>query len=212
VTPHVLAVDIRLKVAGTMASYAKIFKGSDLTESGNVISRVYDSNGNFISENIPLELVAIDSHNNYSIKTIKVCHTNEHLLDGEIVTAVIYGDNGHVVSKRQLLVENTSFIRSVDASAKYISHISVESAFISPTFDHIIEFPLNIPLNALNLMGVVHYSDGSTLKLPVDGSKFRMFGLEQYVSSIVGQTVDLVLSYALAPNEIAYTGVSTDNN
>jgi len=212
VTPYVLAVDIRLKIAGTMSSYAKLFKGSDLSGNGEVISKVYDSNGNFISENIPLELVAIDSHVNYSIKTIKTCHTTHNLVDGEIVTAVIYSDNGHVVSKRQLLVENTSFIRSINASQKYISHISVECPFMSPTLDHVIEFPLNIPLNALNLMGVVHYSDGSTLRLPVNGDKFRMFGLEQHISSIVGQKIELVLSYALSPDEIAYAGVTTDNH
>lgn len=212
VTPHVLAVDIRLKIGGTMASYCKIFKGSDISQQGHVISKVFDSNGNFVSENVPLELVAIDSHVNYSIKTVSVCHTTEDLVDGEIVTAVIYNDQGHVVSKRQLLVENTSFIRSINASQKYIASISIESAFLSTTEDHVIRFPLNIPLNALNLMGVVNYSDGSTLRLPVDGSKFRMFGLEQYVSSIVGQQIDLVLSYALAPNEIAYAGVSTDGH
>ena len=212
VTPHILAVDIRLKIAGSMASYAKLFKGSDVSNQGHVVSKVYDSNGNFISENIPLELVAIDSHVNYSIKTIAVCHCSEDLLDGEIITAVIYNDQGHVVSKRQLLAENTSFIRSTNASQKYISHISIESAFLSPTEDHVIRFPLNIPLNALNLMGIVHYSNGDTLRLPVDGSKFRMFGLEQYVSSIVGQQVDLVLSYGLSTNEIAYAGVTGDGH
>lgn len=212
VTPHVLAVDIRLKIAGTMASYAKLFKGSDVSNQGHVISKVYDSNGNFISENVPLELVAIDSHNNYSIKTISVCHCLEDLLDGEIVTAVIYNDQGHVVSKRQLLIENTAFIRSTNISQKYVSHISIESAFLSSSEINTIHFPLNIPLNALNVMGIVHYSDGSSLRLPVDGNKFRLFGLEQFVSSIVGQQIELVLSYALGPNEVAYGGVSADGH
>ncbi len=212
VTPHILAVDIRLKIAGTMASYAKLFKGSDVSNSGHVISKVYDSMGNFISENIPLELVAIDSHNNYSIKTISVCHCLEDLVDGELVTAVIYNDQGHVVSKRQLLIENTAFIRSINVSQKYVSHISIESAFLSPTEINTIRFPLNIPLNALNVIGIVHYSDGSSLRLPVDGNKFRLFGLEQFVSSIVGQQIELVLSYALSSNEVAYTGVSADGH
>lgn len=212
VTPHVLAVDIRLKIAGTMASYAKLFKGSDVSNSGHVISKVYDSMGNFISENIPLELVAIDSHNNYSIKTISVCHCLEDLVDGELVTAVIYNDQGHVVSKRQLLIENTAFIRSINVSQKYVSHISIESAFLSPTEINTIRFPLNIPLNALNVIGIVHYSDGSSLRLPVDGNKFRLFGLEQFISSIVGQQIELVLSYALSSNEVAYTGVSADGH
>lgn len=212
VTPYTLAVDVRLKVGGTMSDYCKIFKGSDLSTSGEVISRVYDSAGTFISENVKLELIALDSHDNYSIKSVPVCHTLSNLVDGEYVTVVIYSASGSVVSKRQLLVENTSFIREVNASKKYVSHISLESPFMSPTLDHTIDYPLNVPINALNMTGVVHYSDGSVLKLPVGGGKFKMLGLEQYISSIVGQKVDMVLSYALAPNEVAYAGVTSDGH
>lgn len=209
VLPHVLAVDARLKVAGSMTSFAKIFKGALLGTQGWVISKIYDSNGQFVSENVPLELVAIDSHVNHAIKSVGVCHTTEELVDGEIVTAVFYSDQGHVVSKRQLLVENTAFIRQGASSSRYVSHISLHSAFLSPTLDKTIEFPLNVPVNALHLMGRVHYSNGQTLDLPVDGNKFKMFGLEQYISSIIGQKVPLVLSYALSADETSYAGVGS---
>ncbi len=213
VTPHVLAVDVRLRVAGSMASYAKIFKGSVLNETeGHVISKTYDSSGNFVSQNVGLELVAVDSHENHSVKIVRVCHCTEQLQDGEIVTVVVYSDNGHVVSKRQLLVENTAFIRGLNTSLKYVTHISLESPFLSQSVDKTIEYPLNVPTNALNLMGNVHYSNGEVLRLPVDGTKFRMFGLQQFVSTIVGQKMDLVLSYALSSNETAYAGVSGDGN
>ena len=210
VEPAVMAVDSRLKIAGSLSSYAKIFKGANVSATGIVISRVYDNNNNFISDNVPLELVALENEANYSIKTISVCNTNETLLDGDLVTAVIYNDQGHVVSKRQLLIENTSFIRDINTSIKYITNISLETAFMSPTLDNTIDFPLNIPLNALNIIGVVNYSDGSVLRLPVDNSKFSIFGLEQYVSSIIGQSVDLVLSYSLGSNETAVGAVSGD--
>lgn len=209
--PYILAVDARLKVAGTMCSYAKIFKGADISSNGVVVGRLYDNSGNFLSENIPLELVAIDSHVNYSIKTVSVCYTVLDLVDGELVTVVMYSDTGNVVSKRQLLVENTAFIRSINASQKYISSINLECPFISPTLDHDIEFPLNVPINALNMVGVVNYSDGTTLRLPVDGTKFAMLGIEQFVSTIVGQRVNLVLRYALSNNETAYGAVTSDS-
>lgn len=211
VTPHILAVDARLKVAGTMCSYAKIFRGADVSSlTGKVISRLYDQAGTLLSQNIPLELAAVDSHVNHSIKVVSVCYTGETLIDGELVTVVFYNDAGHVVSKRQLLVENTSFIRSVNAGQKYVSHISLDTPFMSPTGDGLIEFPLNIPIQALNLMGIVHYSDGTTLKMPVDGTKFRLYGMDQYVSTIVGQKIELVLSYALSSDEIVYGAVTSD--
>lgn len=206
-TPYTMAIDSRLKVYGSMTSYCKIFKGSDLGGTGQVVSMMFGPSGNFSTNNVPLELVAIDNHTNYHIKTVQPCKTTIELEDGELLTAVIYSDNGHVVSKRQLLVENTAFIRSIDVSTKYVTHISLKSPFISATNDNLIEFPVNVPTNALNLIGVVHYSDGSKLELPVDGGKFKMLGIAQYVSAIVGQELNVVLSYSLAPNEVAYTGV-----
>lgn len=211
VTPHVLAVDARLKIGGTMSSYAKIFKGADTQDQTKIVSRVYDSAGNFLTDRVSLELAAIDSHVNYSIKMVSPCYTNFDLVDGELVTVVIYNTEGHVVSKRQCLIENTSFIRQVNTSQKYVTNISMESAFLSASQDNTIEFPLNVPKNALNLIGVVHYSDGSTRRLPVDGTKFRLFGLDQYVSTIVGQQINLVLSYALSADEAVYGAVTSDN-
>lgn len=212
VYPYVLAVDARLRVAGTSARYAKLFVGSDLSSEGKIISKMYDTSGTFLNDKIPLETVVSDSHEVYAIKVVSVCKTTENLKDGEVVTAIFYDDDGHVVSKRQLLIENTSFIRTVNENAKYITHISLESPFLSTTETNIINFPLNVPVNAMNLMGVVHYSDGSTIRLPVDGTKFKLYGLDSYISTIVGQKYELVLSYALSQGEYTYSTVTKDNN
>lgn len=212
VTPHVMAVESRLMIPGSASRFAKVFKGLDLTDNTNVISRVYDSSGNFISQSIQLELASIDSHTNHAIKTVPPMNTVENLVDGEEVYLVIYNDSGHVTQKYKLLVENTGFIRSPSVGLKYISHISLKCAFMSPTLANQIDFPLNVPLNALNLMGQVHYSDGSILELPVDGTKFAMLGLNQHVSAIVGQKLNLDLRYTLSPGEHAYNGISNDGH
>ena len=210
VTPYTLAVDARFKVGGSAASYAKIFRGSSLSDAQSVVSKIYDTNGQVISENVPLELIVIDSHINYTAKTIAVCNTTDDLIDREIVTAVIYTAEGSVVSKRQFLVENTSYIRSLNSSVKYITSIYMECLFLSDTADKTIDFPLNIPLSALNLLGVVSYSDGTTLKLPVNGGKFKIYGLDQFISSIPGQKIELVLNYSLSNDEISYVGNNTN--
>jgi hypothetical protein len=205
VTPYILEVDKRLKVGGSMCSYCKLFRGNP--EDNVVVSRLYDASGNFLTNNVPLEVCALDSHDNTSIKTVSSCYTNIDLPDGEVLVAVMYSDDGHVVSKRQLLVENTSVISARDASMKYITNISLKSPFLSQTLDHVIEFPLNLPISALNLMGVVNYSDGTHIVLPVDGTKFRMDGLSQFVSTIVGQKIEMVLNYALSKTECAVGAV-----
>ena len=210
VTPHVLSVDTRLKVAGTMSSYCKIFKGTDLGQTAQVISAVYDNSNNFVTNNIPLQLAALDSLTNFSIKIVSSCYSTVNMLDGELVTVVIYSEDGHVVSKRQLIVENTGFIRPLDAGENYIIAISLETPFLSPTIDSVVTLPINVPVDSLNIRGVVQYSNGSTQSYPVDGSKFNLLGIDQYVASIVGYEMDLTLRYTLSTNESTYS--ATYNN
>jgi hypothetical protein len=204
VIPYTLAIDARNKVYGSMTNYCKIFKGVDTSNTGIVISRMYDTNNNFLGENIPLELVAYDNINNLSIKVVAPAYTNASLTDGEVVTAVVYNDQGGVVSRRQMLVVNTAFIRSPDASKKYVTGISLRSPFMSPVNDNLLEYPINVPLMGLNLIGRVTYSDGSHREYPVDNTRFSIYGFEGYLATIVGQRINLVLKYNLQPNEISY--------
>lgn len=210
VVPHVFTLDARWLVHGTMTNYCKIFKGPNAREGSKVLSFLYDNAGNFLTNNIPLEPVSIDNHTNIATKVVQQCHTNEALHDGEIVTAVVYNAEGHVMKKDTFRVENTGFVRSVSAGTKYVESISLESPFLSPMDAHRLDYPLNVPLQAYNMTGVVNYSDGSAVKLPVDGTRFRMGGLERFVATAVGQEIPLVLMYTLDPTEVAYGDVSVD--
>ena len=213
VIPHKLTIDTRWKIPGTMSNYCKIFLGADITATGTVISMVYDNSGNLRTNNIPLELVAIENMTNYSLKIVMPCNTNITMPDNEIITAVIYDDNGIVIQKRQLLIENTSFIRSINAGTKYIVSIGLTSPFISISNPTVINLPLNIPVSQLDLTGVVNYSDGSSINYPVDNNKFTLQGINQYDPNLdlfVGQTFDLVLRYNLSQGEYSYQ--STLNN
>jgi hypothetical protein len=204
VLPYTMAIDARLKVNGSMATSCKIFKGSDLAGNSHVISAMYDQSGTLLGQSIPLELVAMPNGQNYAVKSVPVCYTTENLVDNEIVTAVFYSDTGGVVSKRQLIVENTAFIRSSDASVKYVTEIELETPFLSEADPNEIVYPINVPLQGMNLMGVVKYSDGSSLRMPVDGTKFQIFGFEHFVATIVNQKMPVVLKYNLSPGEVAY--------
>lgn len=211
VQPYTMAVDARLHVAGTMVTKCKLFKGSELNGTAVIVSGYYDQTGLLLTQEVPLELVALPNNQNVSIKTVAVCYTSYDIADGEIITAVFYSDTGGVVSKRQLLAENTAFIRSAAAGVKYVSSIGLKSPFLSKTDPDLIQYPLNVPLNGLNLIGIVNYSDGSTIELPVDNTKFSMFGFEGYVATIIGQKFPIVLRYNLSPDEVAY-GIGATND
>lgn len=207
VTPHRLSVCQRLYIGGSMTRYCKLFKGTDDSSSGTVISRVYDTAGNLLGENIPLERTALPLENGgveAYCWTVAPAHTNFDLDDGEIVTAVFYNDQGGVVERSQLRVYNTGYIRPISADKKYISSIELKSPFISPAEPGLLQYPINIPLNGLNLMGVVNYSNGEQKVLPVDGRKFSVYGFDGYEATQSGQSFGFILKYSLDSGEASY--------
>lgn len=204
--PYKATVDTHCFVGGMFVAYAVIYKNGDPSIGGEPISRLYDSSGNFMGVKIPLEVVALDTHTNHSIKVVQEFSVTEDIPDGEPLLVIFYTSDGNPVSKSMLLVENTSYIRGLDIQRKFVTSISLESPWLSASDSNVLQFPLNIPLNALDLVGVVNYNVGPALKLPVDGGKFRMDGLDGYISSIPGEKFDLSLVYNLSENEIAYAG------
>lgn len=208
--PHLLRIERRCWVGGTMTKHAKIFLGGP---HGRVIGVFYDQQGNLLGDEIPLELLTIgEDVVNYTKKTVVPCYTKETMKNGEVVTVVFYGDDGEVVSTRQCLVWNTAWIDGVYSGTKYVTGISLRSPYLSAADPALIQFPMNMPLRSLITMGVVHYSDGTTKELPLDASgKFSVFGFENFVATIVGQEVPLVLTYKLSDDEAAY-GLSVGEN
>ena len=204
VTPHTFTCDKRLRYHGSNVSYVKIFKGVNIGADGEVVSAYFDQSGNFLGENIPVELVAMPNQTNVAVKTPMEGYTLRQFDDGELMTCVAYSTTGQVISVAKLVVMNTAFIRTTDASMKYIQSISLESPFLSASDPTLIEYPINMPVSSLNLIGVVTYSDGSKLRLPVDGTKFKIHGLDNFIASIQGQVIGVVLTYSLSANEFNY--------
>lgn len=202
VLPHTLTVEGRLHCYAVNAESATIYRGTDIAGTAKIISQLYDQSNQIIGTAIPLVLAQIDGDNR-SVKVIPMCYTTEDMPDGEVVTVVIHADDGHVVSKAQLLVENTDFVANANAGAKVITGISLESPFLSQADPTVIQFPLNVPLAGLSLIGVVSYNDGSKLRMAVDQSKFSMFGFNDFISSVPGVPVPLVLSYQMSAGETA---------
>jgi len=209
VMPFALTVEQRCWINGTMARYAKIFRGSELEGNLQVISQYFDGAGNLIGNEVPLELVRVPNGQNYATYGVKTCFTTADMPDGELVTLMIYSDTGHVVSRRRLLVENTAAYRSVNDDTKYITGITLDTPFLSESDDKMILYPMNLPVSGLNLFGVVHYNDGSKLRLPVDGTKFKISGLSAFVATIIGAEYPVVLHYTMSDGEAAFSPDAT---
>lgn len=210
VTPWTLAVDGFMHIYSSTATVARIYKGAFI-DNTKIISRRFDNNGNFIGHDIPLQVVAMNSHTNYAIKNIPGCNTNSELIDGELCTVVIFDSNNKVLVRTNCIVEESTFVAQAYSEQKYITNIFMKSAFISVSQPDDVNYPVNLPLASFNPIGVVQYNDGSQIEYPVDGDKFKLYGLDQFVSTIIGHKVPLVLSYRMDANEAALDSVKNNN-
>lgn len=203
VVPPTMAIDHRLKIYGSDASYIKVFRGTDIGLTGHVISGMF-SGVTLTSENIPLETVVTPGVGIVHVKTPQSAWSIENLNDGEMVTAVVYNTSNAVISIAKLIVKLSNFIRSVDTTKKYIVGIELLSDYLSATNTNLLELPANITLNSTMLQGKVRYNDGTHLILPIDGSRFELAGLDAMVSSHASEHEQLVLIYNLLPTEYSY--------
>ena len=199
--PSPCKIDCRVLINGSENAYIKLFKGVDITNSGNVISALFNSAGRMTTENIKLEPVAIPHKTNTAYKTVMSGYITEALADGEVVTAVIYDNKGQITSQFRLLVVNTEFVRDIDASKKHIVDIDLITPYLSSNNRLLIEFPIGMVTQSSSFLGRVTYNDGSSVTYPCDDTKFGLFGWDTFLSARLGDTTPLVLNYKLSELE-----------
>jgi hypothetical protein len=209
--PYSLALDSRHYINGSENSYVRVFRGTDVSDAGEVISAVF-SGQTYLDDKIPLELVKYDSHDitNLAEKYVPSFSTNAQLKNGEVITVVVYNASAKITGHKRFKILHGAQVRPVNASQKYITGITLRSIFMNSNDPYKLDFPLNAPIGALNVWGVLTYSDKSEKVLPVDGTKFKLDGLEKFVATRPGQRVPLVLSYRLDTGEFAAGAISVD--
>jgi len=202
--PYKLAIDARIHLFGSDNDRVKIIHGSDI-ENGEVISRFYNKDQKLVGDYLPLEEETLnDGTSSKTVKTVKVGHCSKKLDDGDVVTLVAYDKQGFVTLTARLLIKNTAWMREIERPTKYVTGIEIESDYLSPSDDKLIEIPINFPLESLTIRGVVHYDDGSSKRMPIDGSKFAILGLNNFIASVLGYRQRATLIYYLSSDEQAY--------
>lgn len=206
--PFRASVDGGLKIYQANANKIKVFKGTDTSEAGQVISAVLNSSGVPISENVGLDLIANINGTNYAIRTPKEFVLTEAVQDGDVCTVVVYNNTNQPIGTYKHIVVATDFIRTADASRRYVVGIDLISPWLSATENDLLEYPVNLPIQSGSLQGRVRYSDGFSSDLPIDGIRFELQGIDNFVATQAGQTANLQLVYHLGPTEYANTGYS----
>ena len=201
VTPFQCVIDQRYIFGGLHARYARVYRGRPGLDTPEVISAIYDATGNFVTNNIPLEIAELEDTTNVSQKYVRPFHTTAQLKQGETVTVVIYGEEGQPVADRKLTVQETGWLLGDAQNAKLVTGISLKSWLIDPQEPNVIEIPLNLTVNSINAMGIVHYSDGTKKELPALGGRFSIMGMTDLVATIPDTLTEVTAQYLLAPGE-----------
>lgn len=206
VMPHTLNIDRQLYVYGREVKSCKIFRGYEIGETlGTVIGLWFDANGTGKTENIPLQLVGTNDITNVSIQTPLQAYTTVTLEEGEPCTVVFYGEDGSVLSKSVLYTSVTTFTRPIEMAQRVITGIELISPNLAKNDASIVEVPLNTTIGGLFVMCRVHYND-SYQDFPIDGVKVKLDGMDQYVATIDGERIPLVLTYILSDEESSVVG------
>lgn len=205
VTPHTLNIDRQLYIYGREAKYAKIFRGYNVGDAYTPIGIWFDGNGVDPNENIPLELVGTNNITNDAMYVAVQAYTTAVLKEGEPCTVVFYGEDGSVLSRSVLFTSVTTFTRPVEIGQRVITGIELVSPNLSPNDKTVLNVPANTTIESLMVMCRVHYNDGYQ-DYPIDGSKVKLDGMQQYVSTIEGERIPLVLTYILSDEESSIVG------
>lgn len=192
------------------AAYALLYEGNIVGESGKVISVMYGSNQQLISNRVPVGLAAIHELTNKEIMVTQPFSVNrsaEELPDGSMCTLVWYDHAGNMIPKaRMLSVQHTALLRDHQVGKRYIKNVELIAPWFMNSGDpKTLHVPVNTMLQNLAFRAVVHYSDGSKSdELPIDGNKVQLLGLNEHKPSSPGQRGTLTLVYNLDTDESIY--------
>lgn len=201
--PPVARIDASLRIPGTEAHHVVLFKGEDVTtQLGIPVSLFYHRDNPNPSQSIPLLIsTPAPDANNPAIKVAEVFYVTEDLPHGSIVTAVIYNDTNVPLETIRLVVHRTEDVRRDNTLSRYITGIRLLSPFSRSDNPRVIEIPINATLADVPMEGEVRYSDGEVVTMPLGGSKFRLVGTDNYVSTSLGARTAIHLEYHLGKNE-----------
>lgn len=212
--PYGLQVDGRLHLYRSDAHHYKVFLGSDISDNGILISASYSTSGEYINENIDLEHVGTDDINNWAIWAPKAGNTNRKIVDGEVVTVVLYSANNNMLSRSAMLIENTTLVRRTAAGRKQIRSVGLRSSYLSASDSNQLIVPVNINVRTIDIVGVVRYNTGEEIEIPIvlDGTgKMSLHGLRWYSPAIQTYLQKMTLSYRLSDEEYSLEHGVTEN-
>ncbi|AXF51410.1 putative virion structural protein [Erwinia phage Wellington] len=207
--PATMTFDKNVTWNGADLEGIRIFRGTDITDSGEILSGSY-KDGRLDKTYLPLQAISNQGADTVVKQALPgACLAAvEH---GDMFSFVVYDDVGNGVAMGSGYIIKTNLVMALETPARTILNIKLVSPFISGDDSSVLTLPINMPLESIPLWCEVQYNDG-VKTLAVDGSRVKLNGLRNsgahdtfYISSNAGNELPLTLSYQLAKGE-SYAG------
>ncbi len=198
-SPATITIDAHFPVYDQDSAKMLFYKGTDVSvATGELISERYTGGGVFIDNDV--SLTAIDP-SNPAIKRPDPFRTTKPFVPGDIITGVVYNAAGGVLGKTSFLIINSSTIRPASLSGNAISGISLDSPLVDPSDSSRLLNDANTPFTTAGTEMILHYTNGTTQKIPIDGSKAKILGLSNYDTASVIRPTRIMAAYYPGPSE-----------
>lgn len=150
------------------------FKGTDVSPTGIAISQTF-SGGTVVNNDVALDTVY---PGNSVVKRPRRFTTNVVLENQALITGVVYDAAGIPIGKRSFVLQHSAAIRSGATTDVAVSSVSLKSDLVDPIDPTLINNDLNIPFVSSLTKAILHYTDGTTKEINIDGNKCQLRGLQ----------------------------------
>jgi len=204
--PYTLDINSRMRAYSDTAKEIIVFRGSDPSPTGEIISANYDpATKEYLGPAIPMKLVGTVEVNNLGIMAPVSGYTTAELKNGAPVTVVTYNTAGSPIDIARMLVHLTNVVRHPDDYSKRVKSIELISPYLSKTEPGVLEVPIDATVATLSLRAMVTYTNGVTsIQDVVDenaNGKFKLLSLMYWSPQIPGDEQTLELIYELSEGE-----------
>lgn len=224
-------IDDRYVATGSEVVTCRVFRGTDTSPLGDVISNYTDAESIWHEELIHLvPLKYLDSADNLvdnpTVKRIPTFTTDAILEDGEHITVLMYTDTGRVIGEHTFIVKLSDVYLPSIANLNPVTDIFlynmiteesipagntvIMASHIQPDFNnYAIEV---VRRNFPTPVADVAYSKKGYELVNLNDSSIKMYGAELFNANLISTTSDLVFMYGAAPGEpiVNSEGVSDD--
>lgn len=191
-------------------SYFRLY-GYDDQGNLEVISAWFNQTGDYDGDQIPRLIVeSTISPEGYTYYVPEAFWATRKLIEKEEVKLVGFSSENNEVAEAGFVVRLGNYVRRGNTPVRRIASIELRCAYLSPTEENRIRIPTGTNIASVAMMCRLNYESGAYIDLPIDGTKVRIQGLEESISSSPGWLHNIILYYYLGEGE-AYVGSESND-